>query len=128
MPMGPHPSGPLSQSHYRPLFDLLLLAEKIVDFRLQFSNLLLLPLCRRLPMRDKAIDQQVLEFRNPRAFLWLNSPLCWLIRFLRPKEIFWRSGQRKREIMSSYTRFCYAILFRARDSLSPEAVEIFRKP
>jgi len=64
----------LSRSRCRPLLDLLLFAEKIVDFGLQFSNPLLLPLCRCLPVLDKAVDQQILQFRDPRALLWGQKP------------------------------------------------------
>ena len=66
----------LSRSHGCPLLDFLLFSEKIVDFGLQFSNPLLLPFCRCLPVLDKAVDQQLLQFRNPRALLWGQKVLC----------------------------------------------------
>src|SRR5947209_8694034 len=69
-PAHPRPSGSLSRPDRRSLLKLLLLPENVVDFRLQPPNPFLLPLLPSLPLLDKAIDQQVLKFGDPRAFLW----------------------------------------------------------
>ena len=58
----------LSRSQRRPLLDLLLLAEKIVDFGLQLLHPFLFALCRRLSVLDKAVDQLFLQLRDPRPF------------------------------------------------------------
>jgi hypothetical protein len=47
----------LSRSHCRPLLDLLLFAEEIVDFDLQRPKPFLLPVCRRLSVFHKAVNQ-----------------------------------------------------------------------
>src|SRR5271166_6298216 len=64
------PRGRLSRPDRRPLLDLLLLAQKIVDFGLQGLNPFLFPRRCRLSVFHKAVDHQVLQFRDPGALLW----------------------------------------------------------
>ena len=60
----------LSRPGGRPLLDLLLFAQKIVDFGLQCLNAGCLPIRHRLSVFDKAVDQQVLQLGDPGPLFW----------------------------------------------------------
>jgi hypothetical protein len=62
--------GSLGRSYSRPLLDLFLLAQEAINLGPQLVGAGLLPICNRLCMLNKALDQLVLQLRDPGPFFW----------------------------------------------------------
>src|SRR5262249_32755465 len=66
--------GRLGRAYSRPFLDLFLFTQNAVDFCFYRLDALLLPASRRLSVLDKALDQQVLKFDDPRPLLPSYKP------------------------------------------------------